>query len=346
MDVPNPFDPRSFPSPESRQIGGNAGERPIGDRLSALSQGQPSQGSSTQANRTQLSREQILDATGRCFREFGYDKTTIRRIASLLDCAVGSIYRYFKDKRELLFAVTQQTLDPVLEAIRRGEAFEQTQAMYFRIAATDPVAYRLMFWLASLGPEVSGPASGGASEAGSDAGTDAGIPASNALAPPIIRDIIGAWSQQIGDADAAIHRWSVLHGALAMGASPTQMPATDGTPGKSSYATHATVRGNGQETPAGQPAPSMPGKPAKPDIEGIGEIPDPASDLGPRAAQVSDRLASRSMPSSDDGSLRRPTAPPVPASAPTSTSASASASASGGNDGEQATDGDDDVCLL
>ena len=53
---------------------------------------------------THLSRDQILDATGRCLASRGYDATTIRTIAGVLDCAVGSIYRYFRDKRELLLS--------------------------------------------------------------------------------------------------------------------------------------------------------------------------------------------------------------------------------------------------
>ena len=51
-----------------------------------------------------LSRGQILDATETCLAELGYDGTTIRAIAKRLDCAVGTIYRYFRDKRSLLTA--------------------------------------------------------------------------------------------------------------------------------------------------------------------------------------------------------------------------------------------------
>ncbi len=46
-----------------------------------------------------LSQDGILDATEACLQEHGYDGTTIRRIAGRLECAVGTIYRHFTDKR-------------------------------------------------------------------------------------------------------------------------------------------------------------------------------------------------------------------------------------------------------
>ena len=60
---------------------------------------------SAQTTAGQLGRRRILDATQRCLCQEGYDATTIRRIASQLGCAIGSIYRYFADKHELPFAL-------------------------------------------------------------------------------------------------------------------------------------------------------------------------------------------------------------------------------------------------
>src|SRR5690349_21722567 len=95
---------------------------------------------------TQLSREQILAATSRCLYQEGYDATTIRKIASLLNCAVGSIYRYFRDKHELLSIVTQQALEPVAAAIESGQDQEQALRLYHQIVTQSPETYRLMFW--------------------------------------------------------------------------------------------------------------------------------------------------------------------------------------------------------
>jgi AcrR family transcriptional regulator len=141
-----------------------------------------------------LSRAQILDATAACLRDHGYDGTTIRRIASLLDCAVGSIYRYFLDKRELLAAVTQRRFEPVCEAIEAGVSPERAAALYARIAAEQPQQYRLMIWLASVG-----------------------VMAAAAPLPEVVQRIIGGCAEQLGSTEAAEDLWSRLHASVMLG---------------------------------------------------------------------------------------------------------------------------------
>ena len=148
---------------------------------------------------TQLSREQILQATSRCLSEFGYDATTIRRIAGLLDCAVGSIYRYFRDKRELLSIVTQQTLGPVAVMVEAGGSFEQSVRLYHQLMTHAPETYRLMFWLAGPGPESATPAT-----------------AAPRL-PEVVQRIVDGWARQSGDGAVARRQWSVLHGYVLQG---------------------------------------------------------------------------------------------------------------------------------
>ena len=152
------------------------------------------------APRVQLSREQILAATARSLAEFGYDRTTIRRIASILDCAVGSIYRYFTDKRELLSAVTQQAMDPVLVLIDAGASLEQTARAYHQKAAGDPTSYRLMFWLEAVQQQ--------------------NTPADHAdepAVPGVVRKIIAGWSRMLDDAALAQRCWATMHGLLSLG---------------------------------------------------------------------------------------------------------------------------------
>ena len=50
-------------------------------------------------------REQLLDAAISCFGEFGYHGTTIDSIAAEAGLSKGSVYRFFKSKDELLFAI-------------------------------------------------------------------------------------------------------------------------------------------------------------------------------------------------------------------------------------------------
>lgn len=139
----------------------------------------------------QLSRTQILEATFFCLREEGYEATTIRRIAKRLDCAIGSIYRYFKDKRDLLSAVTQELLQPVVVGLENGSPIDRSIGMYCRLATGDAEAYRLMFWLACK----------------SQFDTDL---------PEVVKAIIGHWGKQLGDADQAASLWAMLHGLIIL----------------------------------------------------------------------------------------------------------------------------------
>jgi len=149
---------------------------------------------------TCLDRAQILDATARVLREKGYDGTTIRTIAKQLDCAVGSIYRYFKDKRQLLDAVCQRRFDAVAEHAELRSPVTKTVLMYARVAAEQPEQYRLMFWLASIGKQQQ----------------------SEAL-PTIVRRILAGWTESLGDQALARRTWATLHGAVNLGLAPDQI---------------------------------------------------------------------------------------------------------------------------
>jgi AcrR family transcriptional regulator len=153
----------------------------------------------------QLSRAQILHATAICLGEEGYDGTTIRRIAKQLNCAVGSIYRYFDDKRSLLDAVTQARFEPVAQVAEVSA--ERSAALYAHAAADEPQQYRLMFWLASIGqPD--------------------GIPG----VPAVVKRIIDTWAIQMGDRRKAERFWSQLHGRIMLGEVGPNAPATQQTP--------------------------------------------------------------------------------------------------------------------
>ncbi|MEQ9454228.1 MAG: TetR/AcrR family transcriptional regulator [Phycisphaeraceae bacterium] len=150
-------------------------------------------------SRAPLSRDQILEATQVCLNDLGYDGTTIRKIASQLGCAVGSIYRYFKDKRDLLAEVTQRRFDPVLELIEDGAPAARSLERYIEVASAEPEQYRLMFWLASLSDKE----------------------ATRAL-PGMIEKLLAAWSMQTGaSAEKLDAAWCVVHGGLMIGL-PTQ----------------------------------------------------------------------------------------------------------------------------
>ncbi len=160
----------------------------------------PSQAPATPQT-VQLSRDLILDATWCCLRDTGYDGTTIRRIASVLGCSVGSIYRYFKDKHELLLAVTQRLLVPARDLAEAASAFERSVRAYHEQAIAHTEAYRLMFWLTAARGKPQ----------------DNGNPSTDGPLPPIVSQIIGFWSSEIGDAVLAHQCWALLHGAIMLG---------------------------------------------------------------------------------------------------------------------------------
>jgi AcrR family transcriptional regulator len=53
-------------------------------------------------------RQLILEAARKRFRHYGFKKTTMQEIARDAGVAVGTLYRYFQDKDELLVAGTEE----------------------------------------------------------------------------------------------------------------------------------------------------------------------------------------------------------------------------------------------
>lgn len=146
---------------------------------------------------TCLDRSQVLDATARVLREKGYDGTTIRAIARQLDCAVGSIYRYFPDKRALLDGVCQRRFESVADHAEVRDGILATVQMYAKVAAEQPELYRLMFWLASVGKQQMGEA-----------------------LPGVVRRVIAGWAESLNDQTRAKALWAQLHGCIMLGLSP------------------------------------------------------------------------------------------------------------------------------
>lgn len=59
-----------------------------------------------------FSRAELIEAAREVFIEEGYEKATIRKIASRAGLSSASIYRHFSDKADLLFAVLSQLTRP------------------------------------------------------------------------------------------------------------------------------------------------------------------------------------------------------------------------------------------
>ncbi len=61
-------------------------------------------------------RRRVLEAAREVFLEFGYDDATTREIAARAGVAVGTVFVYARDKRDLLMMIVNDDLEAVTEA--------------------------------------------------------------------------------------------------------------------------------------------------------------------------------------------------------------------------------------
>jgi AcrR family transcriptional regulator len=71
-----------------------------------------------------LTRHRLLVAASECFAEKGYQKTTIREIASNAGVTLGALYHHFKDKKELLMTANRSRQVTTLEITKRALSAE------------------------------------------------------------------------------------------------------------------------------------------------------------------------------------------------------------------------------
>ncbi|MES2796751.1 MAG: TetR/AcrR family transcriptional regulator [Bacteroidota bacterium] len=97
-------------------------------------------------------RQIIINAAIKIFVVEGYEKTSIRNIAESIEYSPGTIYLYFKDKDELLFAVHEvaftrffESMAPLLLIANPRERLLQMGHIYIQFAYDNPELYGLMF---------------------------------------------------------------------------------------------------------------------------------------------------------------------------------------------------------
>jgi len=69
----------------------------------------------------------VLDAA-RVFALHGYDQTSVPQLADELGLAAGSLYHYFGSKEQLLIAICDQLMDPLLDEARAITASQDDDA--------------------------------------------------------------------------------------------------------------------------------------------------------------------------------------------------------------------------
>ncbi|WP_129714041.1 TetR/AcrR family transcriptional regulator [Pedobacter sp. SYP-B3415] len=97
-------------------------------------------------------KKAILDAAKRLFSEKGFTATSMRNIAELIEFSPTTIYLYYKDKNEILFALHQEgfrLMQDKFSALQHvEEPFERLKAMgrmYLEFAEQNRDYYDLMF---------------------------------------------------------------------------------------------------------------------------------------------------------------------------------------------------------
>lgn len=97
-------------------------------------------------------RKRILDAAQKLFLETGYEKVSLRNIADAIEYSPATIYLYFKDKNDLLYAVHQKAFAKMMEEFqpifRLDDPFDRLEEMgrcYIRFAIENPELFDLMF---------------------------------------------------------------------------------------------------------------------------------------------------------------------------------------------------------
>ena len=97
-------------------------------------------------------RDNILRAAMKLFSEESFEKTTMRRIAEAIDYTPGTLYWYFKDKDEIVFALHQRGFEmlfamqqPTMAIADPVERLRTLADVYLDFALENPQYYDLMF---------------------------------------------------------------------------------------------------------------------------------------------------------------------------------------------------------
>ena len=91
-------------------------------------------------NDEQGMRLQILEATERCFRQFGSYKTTLQDVAGEAKVSRRTVYRYFGDREGLVSAFIEHRSDTFLNELER--VFDTLSSLQQRLEAFASLAVR------------------------------------------------------------------------------------------------------------------------------------------------------------------------------------------------------------
>lgn len=98
-------------------------------------------------------RREILNSARDLFIDDGYEKFSMRRLAEKIDYSPTTIYHYFKNKDDLLFAICEEVAEQFLAKLRYlrsfqnkpYEALRQTMLYLVEFAFDNPNQYKVFF---------------------------------------------------------------------------------------------------------------------------------------------------------------------------------------------------------
>lgn len=64
-------------------------------------------------------RQSVVEGAAREFAQRGYDQTSVSQLAEVLGIAAGGIYHYFASKEDLLIAICDELMEPLLREARQ-----------------------------------------------------------------------------------------------------------------------------------------------------------------------------------------------------------------------------------
>lgn len=177
-------------------------------------------------------RSKILEAARDLFVAEGYDAVTLRKVADAIEYSPAAIYKYFRDKEEMVRALADEDVAHMLAAfqpsLKEKNPVERVRSFglaYMNLALEQPNHYRLMFMTPLL---VQQGIQSGSEETSNDPERDA-----YALFRSVIVECIEAnlFRPEYNDADAIAQTfWAALHGIaslhIALGSDP-KMTWTD-----------------------------------------------------------------------------------------------------------------------
>jgi len=158
-------------------------------------------------------RRLIVDGARHLFVANGYEKVSIRNIAEAIEYSPATIYLYFKDKNEILYAVHSQAFGKMMEEFRPiftiDDPFERLVEMgrrYMLFAVENPELFDIMFIVTAPMETL---------EFREDMWSEGRI-AFNMLVQ-VVQDCIKAGIFKVEDAEvAAMMIWSNIHGHTAL----------------------------------------------------------------------------------------------------------------------------------